>query len=258
MKGKCSQKSNKLLVAVICAVLFAVVTTVIIVALLNEKTLKDSGIGPLAINDMITGQDSLEINNESIEELPNTMIPKSKGTEAVEAYSLDTEQAESIQEDTEVMVNDPAVLTLDFEALKAKDEETVKRYFGDSKTFSPDIIANKIAATKLTIISQETLDNETLNVVAHVCTLDYYKMQETSSTMTEELKNKGEENIEEAVKKEIAKMVVTGEFALHYSIPVIIQNGTVMVTEELKQAITGGWYKGLNTELKPIECPLEG
>ena len=55
---------------------------------------------------------------------------------------------------------------------------------------------------------------------------------------------------------EIAKGVVNGNYDLHYTIPVTVENCAVVVTEEIKQALTGGWYTGVGTALANVECPV--
>lgn len=167
-------------------------------------------------------------------------------------------------------------IQLELDLLKDKDILTTEKYFGMSEVFTPDKIADRLAATVVTFISKENLGDGSNKVILHICTLDYNKMQSKSNEVYSELNaatatpmpdneadspetlaNMEEIDIDSEVKKEVAKGVVTGDFEVHYTIPIIVKDGSVVVTEELKQALTGNWYTGIGTSLKEVECPLK-
>ena len=266
MKDRSSLKLNKLSVAVICATLFVMVFIVMMIAVSKETTKVLDG-SPAGINELILN--SNEPTDESIVDTEKNTEQKGKGRSLRSAGTEKTvEEPTGAPSDVAEMALTAAVpddgiqdapadlLNTDLDSLRNKDEATTIRYFGESKAFSAEVVADKLAATKATILSEEIVDDSTVKLLVHICSFDYHGMKEASVNMQEEMTNTGEENIEDTVKKEIAKQVVNGNFTLHYTIPLEIKDGAVVVTEEFKQAITGGWYKGLNTELKQVDCPL--
>lgn len=239
--------------AMICIVLFTIVTAITIVGLADKNNEVTYGEPPLGLNEIISGTIKTEVNDESIDSISDV-----SRTAVLYSRKLENNAESELNKPEIERLNSADILASDLDNLRNKDEETVIRYFGNSSSFSPEIVADKLAATKATIVSEEIIDESTIKCIIHICTLDYYGMKEASSNMQNEIQaeNTEAENVEDTVKKEIAKKVVTGDFLLHYTIPVEIVDNKLVVTEEFKQAITGGWYKGLNTELKPVDCPL--
>lgn len=190
-------------------------------------------------------------------------------------------ESRSVESDTQQKplsdILDPyETIQLELDQLKDKDTLTTEKYFGMSEVFTPDKVADRLAATVVTFISKENLEDGSNKVILHICTLDYNKMQSKSNEVYSELNtatatpmpdneadspetpaNMEEIDIDSEVKKEVAKGVVTGDFEVHYTIPIIVKDGSVVVTEELKQALTGNWYTGIGTSLKEVECPLK-
>lgn len=210
-------------------IILVVLLLVCIVISNNKKEAKETE--QLAVSEIITASSDIESTKEN------------------------TELEEEIKGDVKVEAVDVyKVIQSEIELLKNKDTETIQRYFGESEVFTGEAISDKLTATVATFISQPSSDS----VVVHICSLDYTKMRDTSEELKSTMEtNNSPEDVGNTVKKEVAKGVIKGQYDIHYNIPVIIKNGKVVVTENFKQAITGNWYKGINTYLESIECPIK-
>ena len=197
----------------------------------------------------------------------NEVITETIEEETVKTENTETELVESTNEvavASAKIVEDPySIVETEIEALKNKDATMVNKYFGESTVFTADAIADRLTATVVSFVSSKEIENNQ-EIVVHICTLDYDKMNEAAKEIKSGLETEAEESdgatteeIANTTNKEVAKGVVSGDFDLHYNIPIIIENGSVVVTEELKQAITGNWYKGVNITLESVECHLE-
>lgn len=226
-----NSKTQSIVLIAICTVIIALLLGFIIINNNSEKnvlTLEE----PQALNEVIEESTELVDTHE--------IIPRSAPLETV---SVDPYE----------------VIAHDIELLKNKDKFIVERYFGNSDVFTADAIADKLSATIVSFLSSEETEDG-VKVIVHICTLDYDKMKEASNNIKNEIvsNNDSEENIvvEDEIKKEVAKGVVTGQFDLHYNIPVLVKNNEIIISEEYKQALTGNWYHGVSTELQSVECPL--
>lgn len=228
-----NSRTQSLLLIAICSVIIALLMVCIIINN-KDKQQVDYNNEPQAINEVIE-----------------------ESTEIVGDMELTPRAAPNMPE--EVYVDPYEIIANDIEQIRNKDQFTIERYFGNSNVFTADTVADKLTATIVSFLSSEESDEGT-KVVVHICTLDYDKMKDASNTIKTEIANSSESdesiNIDDETKKEVAKGVVKGQFDLHYNIPVIVKNGKVIVSEEYKQALTGNWYHGVNTELQPVDCPL--
>lgn len=261
--------------------LISVVTILMLIVMINDSNGgKQSLIDgtPKALNEIIMDtsygayQNEVESGNEAEESnssvrvnnvaLPNTISDKATDISNGDYYTVNTNNKESIALMTvaneEVDIDPYEIIANDIEAIKNGDKEVITRYFSNSVVFSPDIVADKLAATLVSFISTNKNEDENTEVLIHICTLDYKKMLEANKQIKENLISQGvsEDEVAEQVKKELARGIVKGEYESHYNIPVVVENGYVRVTEELKEAITGGWYTGINTQLQNVTCPL--
>lgn len=194
--------------------------------------------------------------NDIIEDKSNSTLVGTKGEGRV-INPMKTDRTENVVNGTnDEHLNaiytkeiDPCdIIKQDMEKLKSGDRATVLRYFGDSVVFSPDNIIDKLAATVISFASVKNNHPNTYTVVVHICTLDYQKMNQDMLRLKETIDD------EKQISKEIAKGVVNGLYELHYTIPLTVENNCVIVTEEFKQSITGGWYTGIGTNLKSVDC----
>lgn len=226
---KSSKKTQFLILLAICLLLLAV----LVICLFIDGSKKQDNIvdEPQAINEVISEESGVI---ESTQPTPRMATSNTTKTD-IDPYEL---------------------VASEIELLKSKDVYTVEKYFGKSDIFTPESVGDKLTATVVSFMSSEELEDST-KVVIHICTLDYVKMKNASETIKSEIEaSDTSEDIDDTTKKEVAKGVVKGQFDIHYNIPVIVKNCEVAVTEELKQAITGNWYKGIGTELKTVDCPL--
>ena len=257
-------------VITICTTVMVALTFVMTVLIVTDNSVtKTDSIQ--ATNEIINNIDSLVTNtDESVDMLE---LNQDIANDAmIETYSLEANNIESDEDSMAGSIGDLEgqnttlapdydpyqIIVSDIEAIKSSNQTVIEKYFGGSATFSPDIVADKLAATTVTFVSSEVIDTTT-TVNVHICTLDYNKMLEADKKFKQEQLDKGEteENSKEFSKKELAKGVVNGEYALHYTVPVKVANGSVEITEAFKEAITGGWYKGIDVQLQPVECPLK-
>lgn len=237
-----SSNKYKSMLWLLVAVALLLLTCIIYSSLDNPKKDNDS----MAINEVIT---------ETIEE--DRVDPDITGTELVESTN------EVAVASAEIEVDPYSIIESEIEALRNKDAAMVNKYFGESTVFTPDAIADRLTATVVSFVSSNDTDNA--EIIIHICTLDYDKMNEAAKEIKTNLESEADKNTEDkkvedisnTTNIEVAKGVVSGDFDLHYNIPVKIENGSVVVTEELKQAITGNWYKGVNITLESVDCHID-
>lgn len=284
----------------VCTVVMLAITMVILISILTESSAA-SLESPTALNEIIPDSENENVDNNSLNSI-NTLSISDKATEIMTNIDDGTvalaRAAEPAVENETIAEDDIAakgltgtdpyqLIASDIENIKNKDQATIERYFGTSSAFNIDIVADKLAATTVTFISSEVVEDisktpneqenkdtkdiqenqasqtgqvgQDIKVVIHICTLDYNKMLQYKKQFKEGQLEKGEveEKINEQVTKALAKGVVNGDFDTHYTIPVMIKDNSVVITEEFKQAITGGWYAGMNTQLQSVACPLE-
>lgn len=247
----------------ICTLVMLAITIVIVISILTESSAA-SLVSPTALNEIIPDSVNENVDNSLPDNVNNinTLSISDKATELKLSNTEDiSDEAIALSDNpTEITEVDPyQLITSDIESIKNKDSNTIQRYFGTSSAFTTDIVADKLAATKITFISSEVLEDNSTKVIVHICTLDYNKMLESKKTIKEEKLAEGEveDKINEHITKELAKGVVNRDFDVHYNIPLIVKDNSVVITEEFKQAITGGWYTGLNAEIQEITCPIE-
>ena len=179
-----------------------------------------------------------ETNQEVSEDVEVTENIESREAQLeVEEAQLEVGEASDSQDKT------IDILNKEVELIRGGDKETIERYFGSSDVFTPDTVSDRVSATKISLIKDT--DGES---IVHICTLDYNLMQKD----TNELYANGEDSVE----TEIAKGIVEGKYDVHYNIPITVENNRIKVTEELKQALTGNWYRGIGTTLEQVECTI--
>ena len=149
-----------------------------------------------------------------------------KNTEAL--IITNTEIAQETTEKQAIIINE-------LNALKAGKLETVKKYFGESDSFAPDIVADRVAPAEIHFITNP----ESSNVIyAHICTLDYQKILKSFVEGSED----------------ITAGILNGDYDICYTVSISINDdNTVIITEALKEAITGGWYL---SDAEPVACIL--
>lgn len=158
-------------------------------------------------------------------------------------------------------INDAEVyqaLSNDIEAIKKGDTDVIARYFGVSDVFIPETVADRVSATTLTLVSNDSseIDHQ---VIVHVCTIDYSRMNSDYLNVEESKRSEIKEETDESefdtvVKKEVTRNLINGDYDVCFNIPINVLDNELVVSEALKQAITGGWYSGAGVTLSPVEC----
>lgn len=206
-----------------------------------------------------------------------------------------TVDMQSIIENTSIDFTPKQRVIEDINNLMDCDTETVIRYFGDSDVYTPTLVADRVSVAKLTFTSitdasgnslitedktapltnPEDIDKEIedvagvvdgdISVGLHICTIDYSKMSEAVQSLTERIKEKDpfitEDKLRKQVTDEVAARATNGEFDIHLNTTIIVRytsgKSKVVLTEQYKTALTGGWYNPTNLELESTSCPLE-
>lgn len=202
---------------------------------------------------------------------------------------------QSISENTSIDFSPKQRVIEDINNLMNCDTETVTRYFGDSDVYIPTLVADRVSVAKLTFTSitdasgnslitedkatpltnPQDIDKEIedvagvvdgdISVGLHICTIDYSKMSGAVQSLTENIKEKDpfitEDKLEKQVTDEVAARATNGEFDIHLNTTIIVRytsgKSKVVLTEQYKAALTGGWYNPTNLELESTSCPLE-
>ena len=199
-------------------------------------------------------------------------------------------------EDTSIDYSPKGRVIEDIDGLLGCDVDTVTRYFGESDIYTPSLIADRVSVAKITFMSIEDADGNSLipedavatpltdptkldeqigevpgvyngdiKLTIHICTIDYQKMSKAVDSLSESIKEKDpfieKEQLSEQVMNEIAARATNGEFDIHLTVPVTVKYTSgiseVQLTEEYKAALTGGWYNPTQLTLESVECPLE-
>lgn len=213
----------------------------------NQESLK---VEPQAVNDVIIEATEPVENTQNIDDTTSNIEEASIEPEVESAAprAADTQ----VTEESQVEQDPYQVIVNDIQKMKDSDIETIQRYFGSSDIFTPETLSDRLTASAISFVSSaNATDAGGTEVIIHICTLDYNKMSQDTSN----LESNSETNSDD-VKVEVAKGVINGTYDLHYNIPVEVIDNQVVVTEQLKQALTGNWYKGLGVEIQTIECPL--
>lgn len=169
------------------------------------------------------------------------------------------------------------IIVDDINGLLDGDKEVIERYFGESDIYTDEGVRDRVSVAKVVftgvggeVKSEEEIDSTgglvdgEVELDIHICTLDYRATNEAVEEITERVKREkvgiSEEELSDRVSEEVAIRAKNGEFDIHISLPVKVKyvggEGKVEVTEELKVALTGGWYNAIGAEIESGECPV--
>ena len=169
------------------------------------------------------------------------------------------------------------IIVDDINGLLDGDKEVIERYFGESDIYTDEGVRDRVSVAKVVftgvggeVKSEEEIDSigglvdGEVELDIHICTLDYRATNEAVEEITERVKREkvgiSEEELSDRVSEEVAIRAKNGEFDIHISLPVKVKyvggEGKVEVTEELKVALTGGWYNAIGAEIESGECPV--
>jgi predicted PP-loop superfamily ATPase len=184
----------------------------------------------------------------SIEDTTPTLVVESEETEHNFNKAVDVEKiyeehldvlakAESIEiakkEKVLELTESQMIVVDELNQLKLGNPEMVKKYFGESQKFTPEIVADRTSSADIHFI----VNPESTNLLhAHICTLDYVKIVKDYVNSDD---------------SEIAQGILNEKYNICYTLSIEVSDNGVVVTEALKEAITGGWYE---SELNGTKC----
>lgn len=200
-------------------------------------------------------EDTMESTNDNIKTAD--AIPE-VNEELMTAAYVTADSADST--DTSTRSASPADIGIDDEifsniqsdiaGIKQGDPDTVAKYFGTSDVFTPEKVADRVSTTNITLVSSTALEDGNFELLIHVCTIDYNKMNS-------DYKAAGQNADSTAAKKQVTRNLINGDYSICYNIPVLTSGDGIVISEAFKQAITGGWYIGAGVELSSVECILK-
>lgn len=200
-------------------------------------------------------EDTMESTNDNIKTAD--AIPE-VNEELMTAAYVTADSADST--DTSTRSASPADIGIDDEifsniqsdiaGIKQGDPDTVAKYFGTSDVFTPEKVADRVSTTNITLVSSTALEDGNFELLIHVCTIDYNKMNS-------DYKAAGQNADSTAAKKQVTRNLINGDYSICYNIPVLTSGNGIVISEAFKQAITGGWYIGADVELSSAECILK-
>lgn len=200
-------------------------------------------------------EDTMESTNDNIKTADT--IPE-VNEELMTAAYVNADSADST--DTSTRSASPADIGIDDEifsniqsdiaGIKQGDPDTVAKYFGTSDVFTPEKVADRVSTTNITLVSSTALEDGNFELLIHVCTIDYNKMNS-------DYKAAGQNADSTAAKKQVTRNLINGDYSICYNIPVLTSGDGIVISEAFKQAITGGWYIGAGVELSSVECILK-
>lgn len=200
-------------------------------------------------------EDTMESTNDNIKTAD--AIPE-VNEELMTAAYVNADSADST--DTSTRSASPADVGIDDEifsniqsdiaGIKQGDPDTVAKYFGTSDVFTPEKVADRVSTTNITLVSSTALEDGNFELLIHVCTIDYNKMNS-------DYKAAGQNADSTAAKKQVTRNLINGDYSICYNIPVLTSGDGIVISEAFKQAITGGWYIGAGVELSSVECILK-
>lgn len=151
------------------------------------------------------------------------------------------------------------LIEYDIELLKNNDEELKLKYFGESYTIKNTEFDRIMRYTHIHEV--ESKKNTENRQIIHICTVDMNKLNEIRNKIVDTAKSRNTAITDESLKVIITdgldKYAKKREYKQCYEIEVEKYNGRLVITEDLKSAITGRWYTGIETKLKDIHCDYD-
>lgn len=176
-------------------------------------------------------------------------------------YSYET----TSEAESKIKMTPKQVIEADISKIVAGDRETIERYFGQSDVYHGLNLINRIAVAKIevspvnndetnSIIMSEGLEFGTALVKLKINNISYKKVKEEVERAL--IKNSDNENDAETLENNITTLIMekasAGILDNDVIIPVTIKYndgiGSVVITEELKEGLTGGWYNPAGKE----------
>lgn len=231
----------------------AVALIIAIAFIVSSTTWRDKEVEIVSVEETLVNEDVASVDDAD-DAIPNIAsfyaVSETPASANALAKSASEVSGSDIGIDEEAFNN----LKADIDGIKAGDPEIIAKYFGTSDVFTPETVADRVSATIITLVSSEPTENGEYNLIVHVCTIDYPKMNSDYATAEANLGDDTGDGTK--AKKEVTRNLIDGSYKVCYNIPLVVNSDGLVVSEAFKQAITGSWYTGTNVSLSPAECIL--
>lgn len=143
--------------------------------------------------------------------------------------------------------------------LQAGNTDVIKTWFGLGTEFTSENISKVTKYAKITVIEDKNTPDSYIAV--HICNIDYRKMKKDYDELYQEYVKKNyamkDKDRRKLVQGLLDKDIDNGKYDRCYKVYVKNNEGMLEITEDLKQAITGGWYLGTGDVLEKYKCIYE-
>ena len=152
-----------------------------------------------------------------------------------------------------------ALLNKELTELKNGNEDVIRRWFGSGIEYTSENVSRFTQYAKVT--ATESKDTPDGYISIHVCNMDNRKLMKLNKKLTEGYNKKNvamkESDRDALVNEKVQAEIRNGGMDKHFSLIVRSDNGVLEITDELKQALTGGWYHGSIGEMQGYKCIFE-
>ena len=200
----------------------------------------------------------LNRKNKDIEQPAETVVPiETVEPEVVSDGAIDSDllNAYKLPELTDDTVY--GLVEYDLELLKQGYSSKIAEYFGRSETIDSTNFSELLEYTKISKIDSKKNNDNTQ--VIHICTVDTDTLnkekQKIKDAAIERNSAISDESIVQLTKKALSKNIK--KYKKCYQIVVKKKDGKLVITEELKSAITGKWYKGIGIDINNVRCEFK-
>ena len=205
--------------------------------------------------EMQRAKESVEIRLEQAEKKL-----EEQGEDIEQTIPEDGEVVEEVVEEViDTTIGTMELLSKNLESLQNGDINTIGKWFGSGTEFTAERVKDATKSAKITV--EENNDDAEKSLKIHVCNLDYRKINLKKVELNNQYQKKNSAMNEgdrlSLVDKAINELIESGEYDKHYILDVRSDNGVLEISEELKQAITGGWYWGTGEELQGYVCTYD-
>lgn len=227
----------------ICGLIIGIITVIgLIIVLVNYGNSASEDVSETPyINE--SSQGLLELTEESTENISDSSVSSDS-----EAYSSTTssDYKEVITYDVEQYLKN------DVQNIKNGDKKTIERWFGSSNIFTKENMQKALSGIEI---------SKSKNGKMHVCVFNEKKVNEIREKYLDEERkmnvNIDEKSILAYIDLRIQKEVEDKSIYDCYELDVSVSSGNIDVTEELKEIITNGWYKGIDADIDQYKIEHE-
>lgn len=159
----------------------------------------------------------------------------------VESSTLEAEQREEPKSLADNIMSD-------VNSLKAGDKEVIARYFGESVGLNSSLFKE---------LSLKIIEESPEEVNVEITNLDFNRIYNLRSEYSEQIKKQNvgisDSDLKSYVDSSLAEQVQKDDYTSKWYITIRGKGNTAIVTEDLKKALSGGWYNSLGCSILPIK-----